>query len=80
LPSSCACRSRRRAIVEKHATFRCRPGRPRVEPQAAEAAGLTGLLLAGDYAYPDYPATLESAVRSAVQAARGVLARNAAAR
>lgn len=64
----------RRTIVEKHATFRCRPDRPRIAPDAARTAGLPGLALAGDYAYPDYPATLESAVRSAACAARMLLA------
>jgi squalene-associated FAD-dependent desaturase len=53
----------RRAVVEKRATIRCSPDRPRV------GAGLLadvapGLALAGDWAWPDYPATLEAAVRS----------------
>ncbi len=58
-------------ITEKRATFACAPGlvRPSVDP------GLPGLALAGDYtasgdAASDYPATLESAVRSGVAAAR----------
>ena len=33
------------------------------------ASGLPGLALAGDYTAGDYPATLESAVRSGVAAA-----------
>jgi len=64
-----------RTIVEKRATIRCTPTRPRLSPDAlAAAAGPDDpwrhLVLAGDYAYPDYPATLESAVRSGVIAAR----------
>ena len=53
-------------ITEKRATFACLPGLTR---PAAETA-LPGLLLAGDYIASDYPATLESAVRSGVHAAR----------
>ena len=53
-------------IIEKRATFACVPGARR---PAAETA-LPGLLLAGDYVASDYPATLESAVRSGVKAAR----------
>ncbi len=75
-----------RTIVEKRATFRCVPGRPRLAPDAfARFAAVAGgrpfddasgavdpfarLFIAGDHAWPDYPATLESAVRSAAQAA-----------
>jgi predicted NAD/FAD-dependent oxidoreductase len=64
-----------RSVVEKRATFRCTPDRPRLRPDSfAELAPGGGVLarlaLAGDYAEPDYPATLESAVRSGVEAAR----------
>ncbi len=64
-----------RVVVEKRATFRCTPERPAIDPHAfAATAGpgetLSRLALAGDYAEPDYPATLESAVRSGVAAAR----------
>jgi squalene-associated FAD-dependent desaturase len=57
-------------ITEKRATFACTPGlqRPSVE------TGLPGLAIAGDYTASDYPATLESAVRSGVAAARLVRA------
>jgi squalene-associated FAD-dependent desaturase len=56
-------------IVEKRATFACtaalvRPG---------GATGLPGLVLAGDYTASDYPATLESAVRSGRAAASAIL-------
>ena len=58
------------AIVEKRATYACTPGRPvPIVPAFAP-----GVFLAGDYAYPDLPATLEAAVRSGVAAARAALA------
>ncbi len=62
-------------IIEKRATWRCLPGRPRLTPAACvlEGSQLQRLWLAGDHACPDhYPATLEGAVRSGVAAARGV--------
>ncbi|NMM37756.1 MAG: NAD(P)-binding protein [Glaciimonas sp.] len=52
-------------ITEKHATFSCRPALRRPD----NPTGLPGLLLAGDYTAGDYPATLESAVRSGLRAA-----------
>ncbi|MEV4783097.1 hydroxysqualene dehydroxylase HpnE [Burkholderia sp. LMU1-1-1.1] len=54
-----------KVITEKRATYASSPGlaRPR------NASGLPGLALAGDYTAGDYPATLESAVRSGVAAA-----------
>jgi squalene-associated FAD-dependent desaturase len=60
-----------RVIAEKRATFSCRPGVARPENKTA----VSNLYLAGDYTASDYPATLESAVRSGVLAARLVLAR-----
>lgn len=57
-------------ITEKRATFACTPGLQR----PANATGLGGLALAGDYTAGEYPATLESAVRSGVAAARAVTA------
>lgn len=55
-----------RVIAEKRATFSCRPGlfRP------PNATAVPRLFLAGDYTASDYPATVESAVRSGVSAAR----------
>ncbi|WP_426112613.1 hydroxysqualene dehydroxylase HpnE [Massilia sp. PWRC2] len=53
-------------ITEKRATFACRPALLR----PSHASGLPALVLAGDYTAGDYPATLESAVRSGVGAAR----------
>lgn len=55
-----------RAITEKRATFACTPALAR----PGNATGLPGLVLAGDYTAGSYPATLESAVRSGVEAAR----------
>ena len=60
-----------RVIAEKRATFSCRPGMARPGNETA----VDNLFLAGDYTASDYPATLESAVRSGVLAARLVLAR-----
>lgn len=57
-------------ITEKRATLACRPGilRPGIRTP------LPGLWLAGDYLDSDYPATLESAVRSGVACAAAILA------
>ena len=60
-----------RVLTEKRATFACTPGLAR----PANATGLPGLVLAGDYTAGDYPATLETAVRSGTAAARLVLGR-----
>jgi len=57
-------------IVEKRATYACTPDR--VVPAAPRFA--PGVFLAGDYAYADFPATLEAAVRSGIAAATAVLA------
>ena len=66
---------RTKVISEKRATFSCTPGLLRPGP----VTGLAGVLLAGDYVVnkytasddvaSDYPATIESAVRSGVRAA-----------
>ncbi|MBI3524442.1 MAG: FAD-dependent oxidoreductase [Betaproteobacteria bacterium] len=56
------------AITEQRATFACTPGLAR----PGTVTALPGLLLAGDYVASDYPATLESAVRSGIQAAAAV--------
>jgi len=52
-------------ITEKRATFSCRPALAR----PGNDTGVKGLALAGDYTACDYPATLESAVRSGLAAA-----------
>lgn len=55
-------------ITEKRATFSCTPALAR----PGNATGLAGLALAGDYTACDYPATLESAVRSGLAAANAL--------
>jgi squalene-associated FAD-dependent desaturase len=52
-----------RVIAEKRATVTCAVGR------AAIASATGGIHLAGDYTDPEYPPTLEAAVRSGVRAA-----------
>ena len=54
-------------IVEKRATFSCAPGLQRPGMQVA-----AGLLACGDYVAGPYPATLEGAVRSGLEAARSL--------
>ena len=55
-------------VTEKRATFACRPGL-----QRAPAAVAPGLWAAGDHVDGPYPATLEGAVRSGLQAVRRAL-------
>jgi hydroxysqualene dehydroxylase len=52
-------------VVEKRATFACTPGLVRPAAQVT-----TGVWAAGDYVHGPYPATLEGAVRSGLQAAQ----------
>ena len=54
-----------RAIAEKRATISCTPGLKRPEVRTP----ITGVFLAGDYTDPEYPPTLEAAVRSGIRAA-----------
>ena len=58
-----------RVIAEKRATFACTPGIRR-PPQITP---LTNFYLAGDYTASDYPATIESAVRSGIACAREIV-------
>ena len=53
-------------ITEKRATFACAPNLDRLPNKTK----IENIVLAGDYTKSDYPATLESAVRSGVLAAR----------
>jgi squalene-associated FAD-dependent desaturase len=57
-----------RAIVERRATIRCSPDRPRIDTDALSDVA-PGIALAGDWAWHAYPATIESAVRSGDAAA-----------
>jgi squalene-associated FAD-dependent desaturase len=57
-----------RIVTERRATFRCTADRPRLATDHLRAE-LPGLWLAGDWLWPDYPATLEAAVRSGLDAA-----------
>jgi squalene-associated FAD-dependent desaturase len=54
-----------RVIAEKRATITCAPGLKR--PSARTP--IAGIFLAGDYTDPEYPPTLEAAVRSGIRAA-----------
>ncbi|WP_052941265.1 hydroxysqualene dehydroxylase HpnE [Chromobacterium subtsugae] len=58
-----------KVIVEKRATFASAVGLRR----ATVRSGVEGIYLAGDWACPDYPATLEGAARSGVAAAAAVM-------
>ena len=54
-----------KVIAEKRATFSCGVNLPR----PANLTSYSGLYLAGDYTYADYPATIEGAVRSGLACA-----------
>lgn len=58
-----------RTFSEQQATFSCKPAllRPQMK------SNLPGLFFAGDYIQSDYPGTLESAVRSGINAAQSIL-------
>lgn len=57
-------------ICEKKAAFSCEVGINQQRPQVQTP--IKGLCLAGDYTQTEYPATLEGAVRSGIQAAEWV--------
>ena len=68
-----------RVIVDKRATFRCVPARPRIEagcaiPSNASPGSGARVMLAGDHVWPEYPGTLVAAVRSGFAAARSLSA------
>lgn len=58
-----------KVIAEKRATFACSPSLKR----PGQATPLRNFYLAGDYTAGDYPATIESAVRSGVKCAQLIL-------
>jgi squalene-associated FAD-dependent desaturase len=61
-----------RSIVDKRATIRCAPDRPRIDVDAL-AHDCPGVALAGDWIWHRYPATIESAVRAGDAAAAWLL-------
>jgi hydroxysqualene dehydroxylase len=61
-----------RVIAEKRATFACTPALARPD----NSTPVPGLYLAGDYTASEYPATLETAIRSGVRCARLILAKH----
>lgn len=63
-----------RTVIDRRATIRCTPDRPRIAADLFSDA-LPGLWLAGDYVDDEYPATLETAVRSGARAAERASAR-----
>ncbi|MFP5463035.1 MAG: FAD-dependent oxidoreductase, partial [Gammaproteobacteria bacterium] len=65
-------------VTERRATFRCTPDRPRLGADQLRRQA-PGIWLAGDWLWPDYPATLEAAVRSGGEAALRILDARAAA-
>jgi squalene-associated FAD-dependent desaturase len=62
-----------RVIAEKRATFACTPGLRRPETRTP----LRNFYLAGDYTASDYPATIETAVRSGINAGKMILSQRA---
>jgi squalene-associated FAD-dependent desaturase len=58
-----------RVIAEKRATIACVPG----IKAGKFLSDAQGLFFAGDYLDPDYPPTLEAAVRSGIRAARQIM-------
>jgi len=56
-------------IAEKRATFSCKANLPR----PANSTQYPNLFIAGDYTYADYPATIEGAVRSGINAANYII-------
>lgn len=67
-----------RVVTEREATFRPLPGSARLRP--GPRTGVDGLFLAGAWTDTQWPATMESAVRSGHAAAAAVIEARAAAR
>ncbi|MBX7168457.1 MAG: hydroxysqualene dehydroxylase HpnE [Pirellulales bacterium] len=65
-----------RMVTEQHAVFSVLPGTDAWRP--AQATGVPGLFLAGDWTATGWPATMEGAVRSGYLAAEAVLAERGA--
>jgi squalene-associated FAD-dependent desaturase len=58
-----------KVIAEKRATFSCTVNLPR----PANTTLYSNLFIAGDYTYADYPATIEGAVRSGINASNYII-------
>jgi hydroxysqualene dehydroxylase len=58
-----------KVIAEKRATFSCTVNLPR----PANCTLYSNLFIAGDYTYADYPATIEGAVRSGINASNFII-------
>jgi uncharacterized protein with NAD-binding domain and iron-sulfur cluster len=58
-----------RVIAEKRATFSCEVNLSR----PANITPISNILLAGDFTAGDYPATLEGAVMSGINAAKEII-------
>ncbi len=58
-----------KVVAEKRATFTCSPQLQRPK----QVTEISGIILAGDYTYERYPATLEAAVRSGIEASKIIL-------
>ncbi len=58
-----------KVIAEKRATFSCNVNLPR----PAHVTPYPNLFIAGDYTYADYPATIEGAVRSGINASNYII-------
>jgi hydroxysqualene dehydroxylase len=58
-----------KVIAEKRATFTCKVNLPR----PAHMTPYPNIFIAGDYTYADYPATIEGAVRSGINASNFIL-------
>jgi squalene-associated FAD-dependent desaturase len=54
-----------KVIAEKRATFSCEPNLERPTNKTSQP----NIFLAGDYTYPEYPATIEGAIRSGIYCA-----------
>jgi len=67
-----------RSIIERQATVRCTPDRPRLSADSLSNS-CPQLALAGDWVWHDYPSTLESAVRSGDAAASWIVSQASAA-
>ena len=58
-----------KVIAEKRATFTCKVNLPRL----AHMTPYPNLFIAGDYTYADYPATIEGAIRSGINASNYII-------